>query len=227
MDKPLIMNIKAVVLLSGGLDSVYNLYVAQQKWPEQVLALTLNYGQKAWLSEKKTVKSLCDHLKVPVQILDISSVFENDPSSLTSDIHHIPTAEVNIENEEASKNSARLVWVSNRNGVLLNVAACVAEKLGSSYIIPGFNAEEAATFPDNSVEYIEKMNACLKLSTSNGVQIQCFSQSMNKNEIAQGLIDLGGDLHNLWSCYFSGDQPCGECESCQRFHRAKKAIGAL
>ena len=217
------MEIQTVVLLSGGLDSTFNLYASAKEWPQGVIALTLNYGQKAWESERRTAEKLADHLSIPIQVMDISNIFAGDKSSLTSQ-EKIPTGEVDIESLSASENTAKKVWVSNRNGVLLNIAACVAEKLGAQWVVPGFNAEEAATFPDNSVDYIEKMNACLKLSTSNGVQIRCFSQSMEKKQIAQSLVALGGDLNLIWSCYFAGDKMCGECESCQRFNRAKNSI---
>ena len=217
------MTIKAVVLLSGGLDSTFNLYASVKEWPEGVLALSMNYGQKAWEAEKRTVEQLTAGLKIPLQVLDISNIFEGDSGSLTSEAQSIPTDEVNIESLSASENTAKKVWVSNRNGVLLNIAACVAEKMGAQWIVPGFNAEEAATFPDNSVDYIEKVNACLKLSTSNGVQVRCFSQTMEKSEIAQALVELGGDLDKVWSCYFAGEQMCGQCESCQRFQRAQQA----
>lgn len=215
------MEIKAVVLLSGGLDSVFNLYEANRRWPGQVLALNINYGQRAYESEKRAAQYFADDLKLPVQVLDLSSVFSFDKSSLTSDEKEVPTDSVDIASAEASQESAKKVWVSNRNGVLLNVAACLAESLGASIVIPGFNAEEAATFPDNSVEYIEKMNASLKMSTSNAVQIQCFSQEMDKAEIVSACLQLGVDLDSIWSCYFPGEKPCGKCESCQRLKRAR------
>ncbi|MCL4167600.1 UNVERIFIED_CONTAM: hypothetical protein GTU68_011174, partial [Idotea baltica] len=199
------MSIQAVVLLSGGLDSVYNLYRAHKKWGEGVVAVHYNYGQKAWAPELEAAKTFCSHLKVDLQVVDISSVFEGGKSSLTNQSNLIPTSEVDILSEAASIKSAEKVWVANRNGVLLNVAACLAEKLGASWIVPGFNAEEAATFPDNSVDYIEKMNACLKLSTANGVQIRCFSQAMQKSEIIKDLSQMNANIETLWSCYFGGD----------------------
>lgn len=214
------MSTQAIVLLSGGLDSVFNLYKACEQWPGAVEALSLNYGQRAWPSEKKAAQFFCQQLSVPLETLDISNIFANDRSSLTSNQQSVPTGEVNIESLEVSRSTAQKVWVSNRNGVLLNVAACVAEKKGAQWIVPGFNAEEAATFPDNSEEYIDKMNACLKMSTANAVQIQCFSQKLMKPAIAQFLVDKEAPMEQIWSCYFAGETICGKCESCQRFQRA-------
>ncbi len=210
---------KAVVLLSGGLDSVYNLYAAEKRWPGQVRAVFFNYGQKAFEAEKKAATDFSNNLKIDLQVSDISSLFSGDKSSLTSS-NQVPTDEVDIESAEASQASAKKVWVSNRNGVFLNIGACFAEKWGADFVVPGFNAEEAETFPDNSEEYIEKMNACLKMSTSNGVQIHCFSQKMQKSEIVKESLKLGVDLDRIWSCYHAGEKLCGKCESCQRFVRA-------
>ncbi len=214
------MAIQSIVLLSGGLDSVYNLYESVAHWPDQVEAISINYGQKAWSSEKRAAQRFCQILDVPWHELDLSSLFAKDSSSLTSDQKMVPTTEVNIEDLSASQKSAEKVWVANRNGVFLNVAATWAESLGAQWIVPGFNAEEAATFPDNSPAFIDKINECLKLSTANGVQVRCFSQNLYKNQIAQSLVEKGAPMGEIWSCYFSGEKPCGGCESCQRFQRA-------
>ncbi len=218
------MSIKAVVLISGGLDSVFNLYKASVTWPGEVEGLFLNYGQKAHDAEKNAALYFTKQLNIPLETLDISSVFKWSQNSLTSLTESIPTTEVDIESEAASIQSAQRVWVANRNGVLLNVAAAFAESRGADRIVPGFNREEAQTFADNSVEYIEKMNQCFKLSTRNQVEIQCFSQLMDKKEIIRSLQVFGADLDRVWSCYFNGLKPCGECESCQRFTRARKSL---
>ena len=131
---------------------------------------------------------------------------------------------MNIESDEASKESAEKVWVANRNGVFLNIAACFAESLKAQYIIPGFNKEEAETFPDNSVEYIEQVNKSFQYSTSNGVEVFCFTQSMNKSEIMAQALKWEIPVDQIWSCYHAESTVCGECESCQRFDRAYKAV---
>ncbi len=214
------MSTKAIVLLSGGLDSVFNLYKACELWPGEVAALSINYGQRAWPSEERAAKHFSEELQVPLQSLQLAEIFIGDRSSLTSMEQEVPTQQVDIESLARSQQTAQKVWVSNRNGVLLNVAACRAEMIGAQWIVPGFNAEEAATFPDNSVDFIEKMNACLQLSTANGVQIRCFSQTLYKAEMAQYLVEKGVAMEQVWSCYFAGEQPCQKCESCQRFRRA-------
>lgn len=220
--KSLGMGIRSLVLLSGGLDSVCSLYAAHQKWQGQIAAIVINYGQKAWKKEWLAAEFFANDLEIQLYTLDLVPLFQWSANALTSDQVAVPTSEVNIESLDSSIQSAQKVWVANRNGVFLNVAASLAESLNADFIVPGFNAEEAQTFPDNSVEYIEKMNACLKMSTANGVQIHCFTQSMNKEEIMQHAFALGIAVDRIWPCYFAGETLCGECESCQRFNRAKK-----
>lgn len=215
------MDPKALVLVSGGLDSVYNLYAACEKWPDRVMALLFNYGQKAWNNERKATRFFTESRQIPLKIVDLSFLFKQTSSALISS-KPIPK-NVNIADYETSRQSAQKVWVSNRNGVFLNVAACLAESLGIGWIVPGFNSEEALTFPDNSQEYIRKMNACLQLSTFNGVQIHCFSGHLDKSQIVGRSLEFGIDMEKLWPCYDSGLEICGICESCKRFLRAKLA----
>lgn len=218
------MGIESLVLLSGGLDSVYNLYAAHQKWPGRTAALLVNYGQKAWLKEKQAAEFFAKDLGVKLYFLDMVPLFQWSSNALTSQEKPVPTTEVDIEDLSASQQSAQKVWVSNRNGVFLNIAASLAESLKASYIVPGFNAEEAQTFPDNSYDYIEKMNACLRLSTANGVQVFCFTHAMDKEEIIKKSLGLGIKIDKIWPCYFGEEKICGKCESCQRFLRAKSKM---
>ncbi|MEM7647070.1 MAG: 7-cyano-7-deazaguanine synthase [Pseudomonadota bacterium] len=216
------MKKKAFVLLSGGLDSVFNLYQAVKKWPGGVEALFFNYGQRAYQSEARAARYFAESLGVELRTLDVKFLFGEDGSALTSAKNRIPTGDVNIESYEASVASAKPVWVANRNGLFLNIAACLAEQSQAQYVVPGFNKEEAATFPDNSRAFIDAMNRSLSFSTSNHVEVFCFSTEMNKSEIYAELLDGDGEVDKIWPCYFDGDEICGRCESCQLFLRAKK-----
>ena len=80
-------------------------------------------------------------------------------------------AEADLGNGEVTSESAANVWVPNRNGLMANVAAAFAEAMGCGYIIAGFNAEEAATFPDNSPEFVDCINRAFSYSTLNGVRL--------------------------------------------------------
>jgi 7-cyano-7-deazaguanine synthase len=119
-----------------------------------------------------------------------------------------------------TEETAQAVWIPNRNGLLLNVAACYAEGLHARRIVVGFNREEAATFPDNSAEFVAAVNRALTYATRNQVQVVCYTLRLDKTEI----VHLGNRLkvpwEYVWSCYHGGDRPCGRCESCRRLQRA-------
>lgn len=215
------MAVKAVVLLSGGLDSALNLLRAKEEFKE-VLALTFNYGQRAWASEFKSSQKIVSFLKVPHKTVELTFFKEFTKTSLVDRDNELPTKSVDIESLEASQKSAEKVWVPNRNGIFLNVAAGFAEGLGADYIIPGFNVEEAETFPDNSEDFCKSMDRALSFSTKNQTQVKCYTLGMDKKEIVKELKSKDFSFSWLWPCYRSQEKWCGECESCQRFARALK-----
>jgi 7-cyano-7-deazaguanine synthase len=214
------MKRKAVVLLSSGLDSTVNLFEAQQK-EEVILALTFDYGQKAAKKEIAHSAKLAAYLGIPHKVLSLPWFKDFNKSSLLMDSEHVPTgAEVNIQSHEQSLQTAKSVWVPNRNGIFLNIGAAFAEALGAQIVIPGFNAEEATTFPDNSEDFMKELTNCLSYSTANHVQVECFTARLQKVDIVKKGISLNLPWHLLWPCYFSNEKWCGQCESCLRSKRA-------
>ena len=112
------------------------------------------------------------------------------------------------------------MWIPNRNGVFVNIAAAVAEAKDYKYIITGFNVEEAATFPDNSKAFIEKAKDFFLFSTMNHVEILSPTIDLNKKEIVKIGKELNAPFHLIYSCYRDGEKMCGKCESCQRLKAA-------
>lgn len=211
---------KAVVLLSGGLDSTVNLLSARQE-NEIALALTFDYGQRAVVKEKAVASLVTRHFKIPHQVLELPFFSQWGQSSLVDHKKSIPQgASVSIDNLKISQETAKSVWVPNRNGIFLNIAAGFAEALGAQFIIPGFNKEEAATFPDNSEDFLQAATKSLQFSTANQVQVKCLTTNLSKTEIVALGKKLGMDWKWIWPCYFSGSSWCGQCESCQRSKRA-------
>ena len=218
---------KSVVLLSGGLDSATNLFIAHQK-TDVLLALTFDYGQRVAVKERKASQSLCDHLGLTHKVISIPWVKEFGRSSLIDHSIDVPQGDsINIEDHGQSMRSASAVWVPNRNGIFMNIAAGYAESLGADLIIPGFNLEEAQTFPDNSVEFLEALTLSFSYSTANRVRAHCFTSTLNKKEIVSVAQGLGLPFEKLWPCYLDGVKWCGTCESCLRFQRALRACGLL
>lgn len=217
--------VRSVVLLSGGLDSTANLaFCAEQDEP--VLALTLNYGQRAAVREIAAARRFSEYYGVRHEVLDVRWLGALGGSSLTDSTQAIPELQSDqLDTLSVTRESAKSVWVPNRNGVFIQVAAAYAERTGAGRVIVGFNREEAATFPDNSTEFLNRSTDALRLSTANHVAVFSYTSELDKTEIVAKLKTLSKPFpfHSVWSCYHGAETHCGHCESCQRFIRATKS----
>jgi 7-cyano-7-deazaguanine synthase len=203
---------KGVAILSGGLDSTVSLAAATRKM-DVVLALTFDYGQRAAKRERDASAKIARHYKVPHRVITIPWLAGLTGTALVNRKAKLPV-------NEMSERSAKAVWVPNRNGVFIEIAAAHAESLGATRLITGFNKEEAVTFPDNSPAYVHAVNKALSFSTANGVRVVSFTGTLEK----KGIVNLGRRLNAplkfIWPCYEGGRRWCGECESCLRSLRA-------
>lgn len=218
-------HVSAVVLLSAGLDSTTNLFAAHQAGWDVRLALTLDYGQRAARRETERARAIAAALGVPHRVLSLPFFADFGQSSLVDRAREVPVGgAVDISSQVQSEKTAKSVWVPNRNGIFLNIAAGFAEALGAQVVVPGFNAEEAATFPDNTPEFMDALDRSFSFSTGNRVRVQCFTTDLDKPAVAFRAEELGVDFKMIWPCYLDVEKPCGRCESCQRDKRAIKAI---
>jgi 7-cyano-7-deazaguanine synthase len=214
-----------IVLLSGGLDSTVNLFAAAANGPVK-LALTFDYGQRAAESEIRQSKLICEHLDIAHHVIEIPWLRLITRTSLVNRDMPVPTGnEVGINSLEKSVKTAKAVWVPNRNGVFLNIGASFAESMGAQFVVPGFNIEEAATFPDNTTDFMRALDHSFSFSTASAVKVKCFTDAKNKTEIVRLGMELGVPFELVWPCYFAGDEICGQCESCQRYSNA--LVGAM
>jgi len=214
---------RAIVLLSSGLDSTVAFKEAWDKC-EEVFCLTFDYGQKAKIKEIESAKRICEKYGVRHKVIELPW-YRDFKGALTSSLE-IPTIqekELNLASK--TQETAALVWVPARNLVFLSIGAAYAENLGYDLIIPGFDAEEAATFPDNSQAFVEKFNEALEYGTLSKPKIWAPLISMKKAEIVRHGIEIGAPLDLTWSCYHTGEKPCTTCESCVRRKRAFKKAG--
>lgn len=221
------MRARSVILLSGGLDSAANLALCAER-DQPVLALTANYGQRAFEPELRAARALCEYYGVRHERVELGWLGALGGSSLTAREETVPDVATHLlDDARTTEASAKAVWVPNRNGVLINVAAAYAERMGASRVIVGFNAEEAVTFPDNSGAFLEAATGALAYSTAGGeVSVHCYTTEWDKRRIVEELRGLGSrtgrafPFERVWSCYHGGARPCGACESCRRFARA-------
>jgi 7-cyano-7-deazaguanine synthase len=216
------------VLLSGGLDSAVNLALAARH-TRLLLALTFDYGQRAARPEIAASRGLCRALSVPHRVIRLPWLARlAHESPLVSRRRPLPRLNPRqlSSRKVASGKTARAVWIPNRNGLFLNIAACFAEALRADLILAGFNAEEAATFPDNSLPFVRALNRAFAFSTLRPPKAKSYTQKLTKPQIAALARKLGLPLNSIWSCYGGGPRPCGRCESCARLRRALSARGA-
>lgn len=219
---------KQVILLSAGLDSLVNLYMARERG-EVALALTFDYGQRSAHREVGHARGLCEYLGVSHRAVDLTWLGDWASSALTG-AAPLPLP-LHTEGEWFGGGvdfaaTADAVWVPNRNGVFVNAGAAAAEAAGAELLVAGFNAEEAATFPDNSREFVDAANRAFAFSTRGRVRLVSYTADWEKTRIFEEGKRLLVAWKYLWSCYNDGELMCGKCESCARLKRAARGAKA-
>ncbi|MCX5965556.1 MAG: 7-cyano-7-deazaguanine synthase QueC [Cyanobacteria bacterium] len=212
---------KAVVLLSGGLDSATVAAQAQADGYE-VVALSLFYGQRHD-RELDAAKAIVGALKIKIhQILDVN-LSQWGGSSLTDSSQTIP-AEVTEDGMIPS------TYVPGRNTVFISIALSLAEAIGATSIYLGINAVDYSGYPDCRPEYLEAFQRLATLSSKVG--IEGFAPKLiaplvldSKVDIVHRALRLGVPIELTWSCYQGGAVPCGVCDSCRIRDRALVEAG--
>jgi len=214
----------ALALLSGGLDSTVAAALYRARRGPLRAALFVDYGQRAAAPEARAARAVGAALGCPVRIASLPLLGEITSTALVDRGASLPHPEPSrLDDDAGAAASADAVWVPNRNGLLVNLAAAVAEAEGLPVVVVGFNAEEAATFPDNSARFVARLNAALDDSTRGRVRVECPTLAMTKAGLLAEGRAIGAPIELSWSCYEGGERPCGRCESCQRRRRAEAA----
>jgi 7-cyano-7-deazaguanine synthase len=204
---------RAVVLLSGGLDSTVTLAHALSQGDE-VLPLTIYYGQRhdKELLAAKDVASYYDLKKHIMMNLDLSCF---SSSALTSMMIEVPER----DSVETIKDEIPVTYVPARNIIFLSIAAGLCECESASRVYIGANAVDYSGYPDCRPEFFKQYQKVLEVGTKTGVEgkpIQIITPIIGKTKgeiIAMGK-ELGAPLHLTWSCYKGGRKACGQCDSC-------------
>ena len=205
---------KSIILLSGGLDSLVSLALVKEEL-NVTLALTFDYGQKSLQKEIEASRKICEFYNLEHKIIKLDWLKEITHTSLVSD-EEIPTG----ENLKLDENSAKSVWIPNRNGLFLNIAGAFCDAENYTHIIIGANKEEAQTFPDNSKEFLERVNAEFEFSTRVQPKVVAPLADFDKIETVKLALENNAPLKLLNSCYTNSEKHCGKCESCVRLKKA-------
>ena len=213
------MSDKAIVLLSGGLDSSTCLFIAQ-KLNFDIIALSIQYSQKHSI-ELEYAKKIVQYTNVKEHIilnLDLSLI---GGSALTSNID-VPKGGEHLYQEDYIP----ITYVPARNLIFLSMATALAEARNSRDIFIGVNSLDYSGYPDCREDFIESFKKTMVLATKTGrenkpIHIHTPLLSMNKRQIVEKAISLGLPIEMTWSCYdpqinevTKEATPCLECDSC-------------
>lgn len=208
---------KALVLLSGGMDSATSFYQAVEDCgAENLIPVFFFYGQRSFLSEFLSAGAIAEKAgtKEPVQI-DLTGAFENLKSALTgtSDTE-LP---VGRTMEEIQNGGIPPSFVPGRNIIFLAFAFGLAQIHGANRIYAGMNDEDATGYPDCRKEFLETMEVAGSLGTENDVKIVLPVMGKTKAGVVLLGEKLGVPWENTSSCYqqvSNNEKPCGVCDSC-------------
>jgi 7-cyano-7-deazaguanine synthase len=217
------MSDKAVVLLSGGIDSSTTLAIAKDEGYE-LYALSLDYGQRHSLELEAAIK-VATHLEVEKHLLIRTDLRGIGGSALTANIE-VPKGGV--------KEGIPVTYVPARNTIFLSYALGWAEVLNAPNIFIGANVMDYSGYPDCRPEFLKSFEETANLATRASVEgkirfrINAPLLEMSKGDIIKKGLDLGLDCSLTWSCYdpTAEGKPCGACDSCLIRAKGFKEAGA-
>jgi 7-cyano-7-deazaguanine synthase len=210
------MKKKAVVLLSGGLDSATTAAIAITEGYEAI-ALSFRYGQRHE-KELEAATKIVQVLKIQQHYIIDVNLSQWGGSSLTDREIEIPTEGVQL-------NLIPSTYVPGRNTVFIAIALSLAEAKGASAIYLGINAVDYSGYPDCRPEYLAAYQQLANLSSKtaiegNTIQLVAPLVKDTKVDIVRRALSLGIPIEATWSCYQGGAKPCGVCDSCRIRDRA-------
>ena len=196
---------KAIILLSGGLDSTTTLYYAKDKG-YKCHALIFDYGQR----HKKEIRyavAVAKSVKVPYQIIKIKLPWKG--SALLN-------ARVKVPRGKGQRRGIPSTYVPARNTIFLSFALSYAEAIGAKYIFIGANAIDYSGYPDCRPEFLRAFQNVIKAGARDqGIGVRAPLINKTKKQIVKLARKLKVPLELTWSCYKGGRKPCRVCDSCR------------
>jgi 7-cyano-7-deazaguanine synthase len=202
---------KAVVPISGGMDSSVLLHLAASRYDE-IIAISYNYGQKHKDKELNCAALQVESVKVPVEYKWIDLPFFKSICEVSSLLN---TKIAVAKAKDVMGDPQTVNYVPYRNLMLLSISLAIAENAGASTVFHGAaQADSVAGFWDGSEEFLEQINNVSALNRRNKISVQAPLIDKSKEEIIKLGIKLGVDFSKTWTCYEGEEQACGECTAC-------------
>lgn len=215
---------KAVVLLSGGMDSCVTAAIARQT---HGLALVhASYGQRTERRERRAFEEIADFYGVRERLVVRLDHFRQiGGSALTDPNIAVPESEAGRLSQPSG--GIPITYVPFRNAHFLSVAVSWAEVIGARAIFIGAVAEDSSGYPDCRPEYYRVFSDLVRAGTRPETRIEIVTPviGMRKQEIVRRGVELGAPIHLTWSCYQFEDEACGCCDSCLLRLRAFEQAG--
>ncbi len=218
---------KAVVLLSGGMDSCVTAAIARERHGAgNVAALHAGYGQRTQERELRAFTEIADFYGIRERlVVQLDHFRAIGASALTDEQIAVPENALSesdgqrratAERRKGAPSSIPVTYVPFRNAHFLSVAVSWAEALGAEAVYIGAVAEDSSGYPDCRPEYYRAFQELVRAGTRPETKIEIATPviAMKKSEIIRRGVELGAPLHLTWSCYQSEDAACGVCDSC-------------
>lgn len=205
----------ALIVLSGGMDSTTMLY----DYADSIaLAVNFSYGANHNAREAECARINCRKLGIELIEIDLAFMGRYFESSLLSGADAIPEGTYAEEN-------MRSTVVPFRNGIMLSVAAGLAESRGLKAVMIANHSGDHAIYPDCRTGFIEAMGGAITAGTYEGIELRAPYTNLTKAQIAMRGRDIGVDYSLTYSCYKGGAVHCGRCATCVERHAALLAAG--
>ena len=211
---------KAIVLLSGGMDSCVTAAIAAREC--RLAALHVSYGQLTEARERRAFEQIADFYQITERLRVEQSYLRRIGGSALTD----PSIALRDADLEAADIPAS--YVPFRNAHFLAAAVSWAETIGAGRIYIGAVEADSSGYPDCRPEYYQVYNRLIAAGTRPDTRIEIVTPliTLRKQEIVKKGIELGAPFHLSWSCYRSEEMACGRCDSCALRLRAFEQAGA-
>lgn len=194
----------SIIIVSGGMDSVTLLYDYKDRI---ALGISFDYGSNHNAKEIHFAKLHCERLGIKHITIPLDFMHQYFKSSLLEGADAIPEGHYQDENMKSTV-------VPFRNGIMLAIAAGMAESYGLSHVMIANHGGDHAIYPDCRPEFISAMSNATEAGSYNGVTVLAPYTNITKGDIARRGKELGIDYNETWSCYKGGEKHCGKCGTC-------------
>ena len=195
----------SVIIVSGGMDSITLLY----EYKERIaLGVSFDYGSNHNAREIPFAELHCRRLGIPHLTIPLDFMHRYFRSSLLEGAEAIPEGNYDDDN-------MRSTVVPFRNGIMLSIAAGLAESRGLHYVMMANHGGDHTIYPDCRPAFVDAMSQATEAGTYVGVQVSAPYTQITKTDIARRGAALGIDYTETWSCYKGGERHCGKCGPCR------------